>query len=112
MQRLARVLEERDARDEDRERVRAVNQRLCCAAAAETRRWRSAKHEDMMPFPSLISLAECVLGEAFCSDELVRTMRPLYDVVDARRVPSALDHNDEHCRVKRKRPAVEDWSSA
>lgn len=93
-------------------RVASVNRKLICAAAAENRRWRcGGRHSSDMPMPSLVALCEQTLGDCYSSDAITEALRPHYDVVNVRDVPSAVEHNNEHCRArKRSRPAVEDWS--
>lgn len=111
MERLDAVLQARDEREQEQERVRRDNKRLMCAVAAEGRRWAHSSsdyHHTVMPLHSLARLAEEALGAAFT--KVCELMRPHYDYCALKWVPSACDHNNEPCRIKRQRPAVETWS--
>lgn len=79
--------------------------RLLCAAAAENRRWSQRKKE-MFPVRMLIDLAE-EFGAAIA--KRCETLLPNVDYCSLSWTPSAVDHNNEVCRIKRSRPAYEFW---
>ena len=60
-----------------------------------------------MPFPTLSRLAEEALGAAFVT--VCESLLPHYDYCVLTWKPSPVDHNNELCRLKRQRPAVEAW---
>ena len=107
IERLETSLKRRDPRQEEHERVKRENKRLLVSVAAENRRWQQQYHKPGIALPSLLQLAEQALGDAFT--KVGDQLRPHYDYCGLKWKPSAVDHNSEHCRIKRHRPAVEEW---
>jgi hypothetical protein len=112
---LIEVLEQRlAARDsinqcnEERERIKQQNKRLLVAAAAENRRWQQQYRKPTLSVPTLLELAEVALGEAYV--KVCEDLRPEADYCGLAWTPSAIDHNNEPCRITLKRPAVESWT--
>ena len=112
---LIEVLEQRlAARDSinqcnvDRERIKQQNKRLLVAAAAENRRWQQQYRKPTLSVPTLLELAEVALGEAYV--KVCEDLRPEADYCGLLWTPSAIDHNNEPCRITPKRPAVESWT--
>ena len=112
---LIEVLEQRlAARDslnqcnEERERIKKENQKLLVAVAAENRRWQQQYRMPTLSVPTLLQLAEIALGEAYV--KVCEDLRPEADYCGLLWTPSAIDHNNEPCRITPKRPAVESWT--
>ena len=112
---LIEVLEQRlAARDSisqcivERERIKQQHKRLLVAAAAENRRWQQQYRKPTLSVPTLLELAEVALGEAYV--KVCEDLRPEADYCGLAWTPSAIDHNNEPCRITPKRPAVESWT--
>mmetsp|Transcript_41661 Transcript_41661/g.109884 ORF Transcript_41661/g.109884 Transcript_41661/m.109884 type:complete len:139 (-) Transcript_41661:391-807(-) len=93
----------------EQESQQQKNKRLLVAVAAENRRWRQQYKQSSLSFPSLLELAENALGEAYI--KVCEDLQPAADYCGLLWTPSAVDHNNEPCRIKRAKPAIESWSS-
>ena len=109
---LIEVLEQRlaarDSINQCNERIKQQNKRLLVAAAAENRRWQQQYRKPTLSVPTLLELAEVALGEAYV--KVCQDLRPEADYCGLAWTPSAIDHNNEPCRITPKRPAVESWT--
>jgi hypothetical protein len=106
--RLQQRLREGTLTPQERERIKQQNKRLLVAAAAENRRWQQQYRKPTLSVPTLLELAEVALGEAYV--KVCEDLRPEADYCGLAWTPSALDHNNEPCRITLKRPAVESWT--
>lgn len=113
MERLGCVLESYEQEEiessEKRRKRKLCTRRLLCQVAAENRRWRANRSPPELPQFTLLQLAEEALGKAFV-DGVVNTIYPPVDYCALRWKPSAVDDNNELCRIKRHRPACEPWT--